>query len=221
MIRLEQVSKTYAVEKGLTVLKGGDLQIAPRQFAGIIGRSGSGKSTLLHIMGLLDRPTTGRVLFGGQDTVEMPDDELSRLRGRSIGFVFQSFHLVPHLTTLENVELPLFYQRRPPAERRRMAELSLERVCMEHRMRHLPGQLSGGECQRTAIARALVSDPPLILADEPTGNLDTKTGGEVFDLLKSLHAQGKTIVVITHDPGLAARIPRTIRMVDGLITEDA
>ena len=220
MICLERVTKTYAVEQGLTVLKGVDLAIEARQFVGIIGRSGSGKSTLLHIMGLLDRPTTGRILFDGQDTGALGDDAMSKLRGRAIGFVFQSFHLVPHLSTVENVELPLFYQHVPPRERRRIAERCLDRVGMTHRMRHVPGQLSGGECQRVAVARALVADPPLILADEPTGNLDTKTGAEVFDLLRALHASGKTIVIITHDLALAARTQRTIQIVDGLIVKE-
>ncbi len=217
MIQLIDVWKSYQLAETLDVLRGVNLLIREREFVGIVGTSGSGKSTLLHLMGLLDRCTRGRILFAGREATAMGDEALSRLRGRSIGFVFQSFHLIPHLSALENVELPLFYQRVPRTERRAMATHCLDQVAMGRRADHFPGQLSGGECQRVAIARALAPDPPVILADEPTGNLDSRTGGEIFDLFNELHGQGKTLVLITHDLKLAERIPRTIHIVDGAI----
>lgn len=220
MIRLNNVSRTYAMEQPLTVLRDVDLEIGSAEFVAILGPSGSGKSTMLHIMGLLDRPTTGTVHIGGSDTSTLSDDDLSELRGRSIGFVFQSFQLISHLSVVENVELPLFYQRAPAAERRERAMACLGTVQLDHRADHLPSELSGGESQRTAIARALVADAPLIFADEPTGNLDTKTGDEIFRVFHSLHGQGRAVVVITHDVALAERVPRTVRLSDGCIVED-
>lgn len=217
MISLSTIRKTYGMEQPLEVLRGVSLDIPDNDFLAIVGPSGSGKSTLLHIMGLLDRPTSGDLHFGGRNVAHLSDDELSELRGKSIGFVFQSFHLISHLSTLENVELPLFYRRVPPGRRREIARECLHRVSMDHREKHLPTQLSGGECQRVAIARSLVTHPPLILADEPTGNLDTKTGSEIFKIFTDLHAEGHTVVIITHDRGLAAAVPHRVGIMDGLI----
>jgi putative ABC transport system ATP-binding protein len=219
LIRLEQITRTYALGGGLTVLREVDLHIRRGEAVCIVGPSGSGKSTLMHIIGLLDRPTRGRLFLEGADTSTLSDEERSRLRGRSIGFVFQAFHLLSHLSVRENVELPLQYQRVPPHERRVRALAALEQVGLASRAHHRATQLSGGERQRTAIARALVGGPELILGDEPTGNLDQKTGADILDLFLALHASGKTLVVITHDPAVAARFPRVIRIVDGVVQE--
>ena len=219
MIQLDGVSKTYFTGSALTVLDDVHLTIERNEYVGIFGPSGSGKSTLLHIMGLLDHPSRGRYLFRGRDVTTMSDEDSSRTRGREIGFVFQSFHLVPNLTVLENVELPLFYQGIHHHERRERAQQAVARVNLEHRALHASAQLSGGERQRTAIARALVTNPELILADEPTGNLDSKTGRDILDMLDQLHANGKTIVMITHDMEIARRLPRLIRINDGKVTE--
>jgi putative ABC transport system ATP-binding protein len=217
LIAMEQVTKTYPVGGGLTVLRDVNLSIGEGEMVGILGPSGSGKSTLLHIMGLLDRPTSGRVLFQKRDISGLSDRELSHVRGRSIGFVFQSFHLVAHLSVLENVELPLFYQRASPLERRRKALDALATVGLDQRLGHRPTQLSGGESQRVAIARAVVARPSLILADEPTGNLDSHNGSEIMRILARLHAAGHTIVIITHDASVAAQVARVVRVRDGLI----
>lgn len=220
MIRLQQVTRTYPVGGGLTVLRNVSLQIERGEAVCIMGPSGSGKSTLLHIVGLLDRPTSGTIAFNGRDTTFLSDEDVSRLRGRSIGFVFQAFHLIAHMSVRENVELPLLYQRVPVAERRARATASLEQVGLLARARHLANQLSGGERQRTAIARALVTNPELILADEPTGNLDSKTGADILASLDRMREQGRTVVVITHDPAIAARFPRVVKMMDGVVQED-
>jgi putative ABC transport system ATP-binding protein len=222
MIYFQNVSKTYCAGSGISVAAVRDvsLEIDKGEYVGIVGPSGSGKSTMLYLAGLLDRPTTGRIVFEGKDTSIMGDPELSHLRGRAIGFVFQSFHLVPHLTVLENVALPLFYQGVEAGERRRRAMERIESVNLDPRSHHLPGELSGGERQRAAIARALIAEPDVILADEPTGNLDSKNGLEILAMFDSLHKQGKTLVVITHDRGIAERIPRTVRIADGAIEED-
>jgi len=219
MIRLEGVSRTYFNGTALTVLEQVHLQIAANEYVGICGPSGSGKSTLLHILGLLDHPTAGRYYFNERDVTTLSDEDSSRLRGRSIGFVFQSFNLVNTLSVLENVELPLFYQGVKAHERRARAMQCLEQVKLTHRVRHVPTQLSGGERQRTAIARALVTNPDLILADEPTGNLDSKTGQDILDVLDRLHAGGKTIIMITHDMAIARRLPRLLRIRDGRVSE--
>jgi len=203
----------------LTVLDNVSVQIDTNEYVGIYGPSGSGKSTMLHIIGLLDRPSTGRFFFRGRDITTLSDEDASRTRGREIGFVFQSFHLVPNLSVQENVELPLFYQGVKSAERKERARQSIDQVRMSHRHGHLPSQLSGGERQRTAIARALVTNPDIILADEPTGNLDSKTGQEILSFLDQLHAGGKTIVMITHDVSIARRLPRLLRINDGKVTE--
>lgn len=205
----------------MTVLKDVSLHIRRGDAACIVGPSGSGKSTMLNILGLLDRPTQGRFFFEGVDTNTLDDAQLSHLRGRRIGFIFQSFHLISHLSVLENVELPLFYQQVPPHERRRRAECKLEQVGLSHRGHHRPNQLSGGECQRTAIARALITETELLLADEPTGNLDQKTGAEILALFDRLSAEGKTLLVITHDMDVAARFRRRIRIHDGVVTEES
>jgi putative ABC transport system ATP-binding protein len=221
VIRLVDITKTYpTLHGGLPVLKGVDLHVRAGEFAAILGPSGSGKSTLLHVLGMIHEPTSGQVWIDGHDTTRLSDDERSRLRGRLLGFVFQSFHLIDRLTIVENAALPLFYQGLPPAERRARAEDCLRRVGLGHRLGHYPSQLSGGESQRTAIARALAADPRVILADEPTGNLDHKTGREILQLLRDLHAQGRTIVVITHDEKMAAEMPRRIRIADGCIVDD-
>jgi len=220
VIQLEAVSKTYEMAEPLTVLKGVSLEIADNEFVAILGASGSGKSTMLHIMGLLDRPSSGSVHFRGTNTSALSDDDLSRVRGESIGFVFQSFHLIPHLTVAENVELPLFYLRAARRARRDAAMECLGAVQLGHRADHLPSELSGGERQRTAIARSLVANAPVVMADEPTGNLDTKTGDDIFDVFRRLHEDGRTVIVITHDVAVANRIPRTIKLSDGEVVED-
>jgi putative ABC transport system ATP-binding protein len=221
MIKLINVSKTYALGDGVRALRNATLAIAPNEYVGILGPSGSGKSTLLYLIGLLDTPTEGRILFEGKDIALLSDTELSALRGRSIGFVFQSYHLVPHLTVRENVELPLYYQGLDPWERHDRAMARIDAVGLAHRARHLPAELSGGERQRVAIARALVTDPKLILADEPTGNLDSRAGGEILAIFEQLHAQGRTVVMITHDLAIARRFPRIVRILDGALQEAA
>ena len=215
MITLDHVTRTYPVGGGLTVLDSVCLHVAEGEYVGILGPSGSGKSTLLHLVGLLDRPTSGRVLFRDTDVGTLSDAALSMMRGRTIGFVFQSFHLVSQLTVLENVELPLFYQRIPRGERRRRAGQALEEVGLGPRAGHLPTQLSGGECQRTAIARAVVTNPDLVLADEPTGNLDSGTGRDIMAVFDRLHRAGRTLIMITHDQAIADALPRVERMQDG------
>ncbi len=219
MIKLLDVTKTYFLGTGVQALRNANLTIERNEYVGILGPSGSGKSTLLYLLGLLDTPTQGRVLFEGRDTAQLTDNELSALRGRSIGFVFQSYHLVSHLSVRENVELPLYYQGLDPWERHDRAKAQIQKVNMAHRMNHLPTELSGGERQRVAIARALVTDPKLILADEPTGNLDSKSGAEILEIFEQLHAQGKTVVMITHDLSIAHRFPRVIRIADGMLQE--
>lgn len=221
MIQLHNVARTFEVGGGLTVLNGISLDIRRSEYAGILGASGSGKSTLLYILGLLDRPTAGAMFFEGKNVTTLSDNRLATLRGTSIGFVFQSFHLINQFSVVENVELPLFYQKVPRRRRRARAERALEQVHLSHRLHHVPNELSGGECQRTAIARALITEPDLILADEPTGNLDSKTGSAIFDVFEELQSRGKTLIVVTHDKSVAARIPRIIRIADGVIVEDS
>ena len=222
MIRLKDITKTYpTLHGGLPVLKGVNLHVREGEFAAILGPSGSGKSTLLHVLGMIHEPSGGEVWIDGVNTTSLSDHERSRLRGRLLGFVFQSFHLIDRLTIVENAALPLFYQGATPAERRARAEECLRKVGLGHRLGHYPSQLSGGESQRTAIARALAANPRVILADEPTGNLDHKTGQEILTLLHELHAQGRTIVVITHDEKMAAQMPRRIRIEDGRIVADS
>lgn len=204
----------------VVALAGVDLTVDSGEFVAIVGSSGSGKSTLLNIIGTLDRPTSGQLFFDGADTSRLSDSELSALRARRLGFVFQQFHLRDGVSALDNVADGLLYTGTPRRERKRRAERALERVGLGHRMTHLPHQLSGGERQRVAIARAVIGDPPLLLADEPTGNLDTRSGGQIVELLRELNADGTTIAVITHDLGVAASLPRRVHIRDGAIERD-
>ena len=221
VVELAGVHKDYgSAEAPLRVLRAVELTIRAGEFVGIVGASGSGKTTLMNIVGCLDRPTEGRYVLDGEDVSGLDDDHLSRLRNRSIGFVFQSFQLIPQLSVLENVEVPLYYGRIPRAQRQTRAQELLTAVGLAHRLRHHPAQLSGGECQRVAVARALANEPALILADEPTGNLDTQSGEDVMRLLFELHQSGRTIVMVTHNPEIAARLPRVVEMRDGAIVRD-
>jgi len=220
LVRTDRLSRRYVMgETVLSALDGVTLSFAEGEIAAILGRSGSGKSTLLQLLGGLDRPTSGEVYVRGRRLDESSEDELALYRRRDVGFVFQFFNLVPTLTALQNVELPLTLAGAPRAERRRRAAELLERTGLGARRDHRPAQLSGGEQQRVAIARALVHDPPLILADEPTGNLDSKTAAEILELLKGL--SGKTILFVTHDRGLAGSFAtRTVELVDGKVVSD-
>jgi putative ABC transport system ATP-binding protein len=219
-VEASDVTREYELG-GLTVpaLRGVSVSVPAGDYAAILGPSGSGKSTLMHLLGGLDRPTTGTLRIAGRDVTELSATELARLRNRTIGFVFQSFHLLPRTTAVDNVALPLVYGAVRAGERRRRAAEMLDRVGLAHRLRHRPNQLSGGEQQRVAIARALVTKPSLLLADEPTGNLDTATGAEVLALLETLNREsGVAVVLVTHDQEVAARATRQIRMRDGLVT---
>jgi putative ABC transport system ATP-binding protein len=221
VLELRGIEKTYGtVQNPVPVLRGIDLRVAEGEFVAIVGSSGSGKSTLLNILGCLDRPTVGTYHLVGQDVSTLDDQRMSAVRKTRIGFVFQSFQLVPHLTVQENVELPLFYARLSRRVRRERSHAILERVGLGHRHTHLPSELSGGECQRTALARALINEPALILADEPTGNLDSKTSASIMQLFRDLHASGRTIVMITHDQGVAATAARRITLRDGCVASD-
>src|SRR5271157_3878161 len=218
VIRIHQITKEY--EMGYTTiraLKGVDLLIHRNEYLAIMGPSGSGKSTLMNMLGCLDTPTTGRYEFNGIDVSSMADDELAEIRNRKIGFVFQTFNLLPRSTALQNVELPLIYAGVRSEERRQRAEQALDAVGLGDRMQHRPSELSGGQRQRVAIARALVTEPALILADEPTGNLDSRTGEEIMALFQTLHASGRTILQVTHDAEKAAYSQRVIHLKDGLV----
>lgn len=216
LVRAEQVTKAYRLgEMDVWALRGVDLSVRPGDFLALTGPSGSGKSTLLHLMGGLHRPTSGRVLLEGQDISGLPRAELARIRGRKVGFVFQQFHLLPRSSAVANVELPLVYAGRPAQLRRERALTCLERVGLAPRGHHRPSQLSGGECQRVAIARALACDPLLVLADEPTGSLDTKTGREVLEIFGGLVDEGRTVVVVTHEPYVASFTRQQVRLLDG------
>ncbi|MEY3160661.1 MAG: hypothetical protein RIT25_652 [Planctomycetota bacterium] len=206
-------------ENVVRALNGVSLQVLKGDYVAIMGRSGSGKSTMLNILGCLDRPTEGSYLLGGEDVTRMPDDALSMKRGRDIGFIFQSFNLIPQLTVLENLEVPLFYQNRIGPESRAKAEKLASRVGLGGRLEHKPMELSGGQQQRVAIARALMNDPLFLLADEATGNLDSNTEKEILDLMDELRGEGMTIVVVTHNPKVAERADRTVWLKDGQVEQ--
>lgn len=221
--RIIAATKVYQKNKAappVHALRGIDMDIPRGQYLSIMGPSGSGKSTLMNIIGCLDRPTEGQYLLDGDDVAQMDDERLSRVRGERLGFVFQAFNLIPQMTVLENVAVPLFYQGTPASERRDRAEAVLQKVELGDRLTHRPNQLSGGQMQRVAIARALVNEPSILLADEPTGNLDSKTGDAILSLFDELHAGGLTIVMVTHDPAMDKRSERVVRLRDGLINED-
>ena len=220
MIELSNIRKTYRQGGNeIHALDGIDLRVAPGEFVAIMGPSGSGKSTLLNVLGALDRPDTGRYRLADDEISALDDDAASDVRNRRIGFVFQSFHLLPRLTVLENVLLPQRYARHADGGAAERAVALLERIGLGQRVGHLPGQLSGGQLQRAAIARALLNQPALLLADEPTGNLDSRSAADVLELLRELHAGGQTLVLVTHDPAIAAGAQRTIHLRDGRIAE--
>ena len=220
VLELIDVVKTYPTDPPVVALAGVNLRIDEGELVAIVGPSGSGKTTLLHVMGTLERPTSGVVRIAGQDTSAMSDPQLSGLRARRLGFVFQQFFLLDGLSVLDNVADGLLYRGGRITERRRLAQAAIERVGLGHRLTHRPNQLSGGEQQRTAIARALAGRPALVMADEPTGNLDTTTGASLLELLRELHRDGTTIVVITHDLEVAAAMGRRIEIRDGRILRD-
>lgn len=221
IIKMENVTKTYYMDSvKAEVLHGVDLVIKENEFVSIMGASGSGKSTMLSLIGALDTPTSGRVYIGGSDISEMDGKKISRLRGEKIGFIFQTFNLYPSLTAKENVELPMIIMEKKKDEREKKSIELLKKVGLGERMKHLPTQLSGGERQRVAIARSLANDPELILADEPTGNLDSKTGIEIMKIFKKMHGDGKTIVMVTHEKNIAAYSERFIHVKDGRIMKD-
>ncbi len=220
---LRGITKHYFKPDGTVLveaLRGIDLEIPSGQYCAIMGSSGSGKSTLMNVLGCLDRPTSGQYLLDGLDVATLDDAALSRARGQRIGFVFQAFNLISELTIVENVEVPLFYQGIPRAERLRRAVERLELVGLADRLGHRPSELSGGQQQRVAIARSLVTDPAILMADEPTGNLDSRTGGAILELIDELHERGLTIIMVTHDESVAERCQRVVRLTDGEISSD-
>ena len=218
LIRLEGISKVYQMgETQVHALQDLNMEVAPNEYVAIMGPSGSGKSTLMNIVGCLDPPSSGSYFLDGDDVSRLDDDHLAETRNRKIGFVFQTFNLLPRASARENVELPLVYYGTPAAERRRLAEEKLVEVGLGDRIDHRPSELSGGQRQRVAIARALVNDPSIILADEPTGNLDTKTGEEIMRLLRTLKDQGRTIILVTHEDPISKHAERIIRLLDGRV----
>lgn len=222
MIKLENIKKIYSLgEEEVRALDGVSLTVEEHEFVAIVGASGSGKSTLMNIIGCLDTPDEGSYYIDGQDVTSLSERELATMRNRKIGFIFQQFNLLPKLTAFENVELPLIYQGLPARERRERASEALERVGLSGRVHHRPNQLSGGQQQRVAVARALATRPSLILADEPTGNLDSRSSRDIMALIHELHEQGNTIILITHDEGIAARAERQVRIMDGRIVADS
>lgn len=221
VIHLEEIRKSYFIGKNeLPVLKGVSLDIFKNEYVALMGPSGSGKSTLMNILGCLDTPTMGKYILSGHDVSSMEDNELARIRNQEIGFVFQQFNLMPRLSALENVAVPLIYAGISKKDREEKARLMLEKVGLGDRYKHKPNELSGGQCQRVAIARALVNDPSLILADEPTGNLDSKTSVEIMEIFGKIHASGNTVVLVTHEEDIAEHARRIIRLRDGVIESD-
>ncbi len=221
VIEIEDVTRVYQMgDETIHALRGVSLQIRRNEYLAIMGPSGSGKSTMMNMLGCLDTPSSGRYEFAGRNVATMDDDELAAIRNKEIGFVFQTFNLLPRSDSLANVELPLIYAGMRSGERRERAIRALTNVGLENRMHHRPNELSGGQRQRVAIARALVNDPSIILADEPTGNLDSKTGEEIMALFEDLYAQGNTIIVVTHEPDIAEHARRVVRLRDGLIESD-
>jgi putative ABC transport system ATP-binding protein len=221
IVQFENVRKTYQMGPvTVEALRGVSFGIEPGDYISIMGPSGCGKSTMLNLLGCLDRPTSGKYMLGDEDVSQMNDDALSAVRGARLGFVFQSYNLIQQLTVVENIEIPLYYQDWPEHESREKARQLAARVGLEHRLDHKPFELSGGQQQRVAIARALVNDPLVILADEPTGNLDSSSGKEILDLFDELHTQGKTLILVTHDTNTALRAHRAIRLRDGQIETD-
>jgi putative ABC transport system ATP-binding protein len=222
LIELRNVYKIYGegLESEVRALDDVSLTVSSGEFIAVVGQSGSGKSTMMNVLGCLDIPTYGSYFLNGTDVSELTDKELSRIRNKEIGFIFQQYNLIQNLSVLENVELPLIYQGIDPIDRREMAMSALERVGLADRYRHKPTQMSGGQQQRVAIARAIATRPPIIMADEPTGALDSKTGLEVLEFLRQLNTEGSTIILITHDNGIAATARRMIRLADGKVIED-
>ena len=221
LIEVKNLMKIYNPgENEVRALNDISLQIARGEFVAIIGQSGSGKSTFMNMLGCLDVPTSGSYYLNGKDVAGLLDDELSEIRNKEIGFIFQGFNLIPNLTALENVELPLIYRNVPAAKRRELSVASLKKEGLEFRMEHKPAEMSGGQQQRVAIARALAAAPPVILADEPTGNLDSASSKEIMQILKDLHKDGRTVILITHDDKIAESARRVIRIMDGKIVSD-
>jgi putative ABC transport system ATP-binding protein len=221
ILHLENIRKSYYLGKQeLPVLKGITLDIYKNEYVSLMGPSGSGKSTLMNILGCLDSPTCGKYILNGSDVSRMPDDDLAAVRNKEIGFVFQQFNLLPRLTAAENVALPLIYSGAPKKERNERAAAVLEKVKLSDRAHHKPNELSGGQCQRVAIARALINNPAIILADEPTGNLDSKTSYEIMDILGKIHADGNTVILVTHEDDISKYSHRIIRLRDGMIESD-
>ena len=221
LISVRDLCKIYNPgENEVRALDHVSLEIKRGEFVAIIGQSGSGKSTFMNMLGCLDVPTSGQYFLNGTDVSTMKDNDLSEVRNREIGFIFQGFNLIANLTALENVELPLIYRGVDRKKRRKMAEESLKMVGLEKRMDHKPAEMSGGQQQRVAIARAIAAEPPVILADEPTGNLDSASSREILEILKDMHSKGKTVILITHDNGIAAQAKRVVRIMDGKIESD-
>ncbi len=222
LIEIKDIYKIYneGEEREVRALNGVSLQIDRREFVAIVGQSGSGKSTLMNVLGLLDIPTYGEYHLDGQDVTTLSDKEQAHTRNKEIGFIFQGYNLIPALSAYENVELPLIYQGIKPSRRREMVRDGLERVALWDRRDHKPTEMSGGQQQRVAIARAIATRPPIILADEPTGALDSKTGKHVLEILQRLYKEGTTVILITHDNGIAATVPRVVRISDGQIVSD-
>lgn len=220
-MKIEQLIKTYYLERvKVEALRGITFEVDEGEFVSIMGPSGSGKSTLMHIIGCLDYPTSGKYLLAGQDVADLNDNQLALFRSKKIGFVFQQFNLLPRATNLRNVELPLIYSGIKSSKREEMAKSALEEVGLKNRVKHRPSEISGGQKQRVAIARALINNPSIILADEPTGNLDSKTGLDIMNILQELHKRGNTIILVTHEPDIARYAQRIIYLKDGLIDRE-